>query len=339
MKRVFVGIVSALIIVSCDRHEMGADFQKGGRLYQFATVLADKLPALDPAENQVLAGCRYFSIRVDSFLLEMYLQSGNHLFDWAGLDSAQLYRTVTARLQRMLEKRLLLAAARTAPINYSTAELDTAVERLVRQNGGSHLFHQRLERDGLTFEQVKSRLAEEIVLHKFERSLAEEMVPVTDQEVEELYQQEKTATFHYIFISQRSGSETERVQKLTELNAKIKAFVDFSKLARRYSEDAETRHKGGLYERIPRGYLPAALDRIVFTAPIGVVQHTTTGEGDHYLLIVRREKESRPLAQVWSELYEGLVTQKKRKQVQDVKSRLIQEAQINMTLKPEGFNE
>jgi parvulin-like peptidyl-prolyl isomerase len=330
MGRRLVAPVVLFLLISCGRQDSLSGFKKGSRLYQFATVLAGKVPVMDPDKNQTLATCRYFSVKVDSFLIELVNESGKNVFDWAGLDAAQTEKTIKNNVRRMVERKLLLRAARSVNIGITPVELDTAMQRLYRQNGSRKVFQHRLLNDGLTLEQVKQTLTKEMVLHKLFQKIETTELQVDEQEVRDLYNQDKTVTFRHILLVRHGESDSAWALRLKNLNTKIAAFMDFAKLAKQYSDDPHTRKSGGLYESIHRDYLPSALDKVVFSAPIGTVQHIATAEGDHFLLVIRRDKEARPFTQVRPELEANLIRQKKQDRIMNFKERLFQKAQIEI---------
>ena len=290
MRRFQAGGLALLLLIACGDHDGKSGLAKQSPLYRFATGLAGKVPSLDPQRNQTLATCRYFTVRVDSFLLEAHNELGKGLFSWAGMDTARLEQAVSAQLDKVVERKLLLRHARLLPVKVAKAELDTALQRLVRQNGGKQTFRRRLAQDGLTVRQLKLRLAQDLVLKKQAEQVKNQPVPIEENELLALYEQERIATFRHILVINRAISDSSRKSQLEELEYQIKSFVDFAKLARKYSDDSQSGKNGGLYQNVPRGHLPPLLDEIVFTAPLGVVQHVHDEKADHFVLVISREK-------------------------------------------------
>lgn len=323
-----------LLLFACGDHDGKSGLAKQSPLYRFATGLAGKMPSLDPQRNQALATCRFFTIRVDSFLLEAHNELGKGLFSWAGMDTARLEQAVSAQLDRVVERKLLLRHARLLPVKVAKAELDTALQRLVRQNGGKQAFRRRLAQDGLTVRQLRLRLAQDLVLKKQAEQIKNQPVQIEEQELRALYEQERMATFRHILVINRAESDSSRKSQLEELEYQIKSFVDFAKLARKFSDDSQSGKNGGLYQNVPRGHLPPLLDEIVFTAPLGVVQHVWDEKADHFVLVISREKEMRPFDQVRAELEQQLTEQKKEKRSREFIHLLKQEAQLQMFWRP-----
>ncbi len=331
MRRFQAGGLALLLLIACGDHDGKSGLAKQSPLYRFATGLAGKVPSLDPQRNQTLATCRYFTVRVDSFLLEAHNELGKGLFSWAGMDTARLEQAVSAQLDKVVERKLLLRHARLLPVKVAKAELDTALQRLVRQNGGKQTFRRRLAQDGLTVRQLKLRLAQDLVLKKQAEQVKNQPVPIEENELLALYEQERIATFRHILVINRAISDSSRKSQLEELEYQIKSFVDFAKLARKYSDDSQSGKNGGLYQNVPRGHLPPLLDEIVFTAPLGVVQHVHDEKADHFVLVISREKETRPYEQVRGELEQQWVGGKKQKQYKEFLDSLRQDAQLRLT--------
>jgi foldase protein PrsA len=331
MKRQSIGILLLAVILQCHRPADPQGLYKGSRLYQFATELSKKLPALDPEKNSILAQCRYFSVPLDSFLLEMVKESGENVYDWAALDSMQIKSTVRAHLKRLIERRLLLITAQSAGVCATPAERDTAVQRLYRQNGGEQLYRKRLQTDGLTHEQVERRLIEELTLRRFLGAITDQPVQVSEAELRELYDRDLSADFRHILIHRRTADSLQ-ARKLDELNTRIKEGKDFAELAKQYSDDPHTSAGGGLYENVTPDRLPAVLAESVFSATIGQVCHLSTNQADHYILVLLRYKERRSFASVRAELYEKCVREKKQQRIDLLKDSLWRQALITMML-------
>ncbi|HPN34939.1 MAG TPA: peptidylprolyl isomerase [bacterium] len=330
MRRLLAGGLTLFLLSACGDRDGKSGLAKQSPLYRFATGLAVKMPSLDPQRNQPLATCRFFTVRVDSFILEAHNELGRGLFSWAGMDSARLLQTVTAQLDKVVERKLLLRHAQLLQIKVAKAELDTILLRLVRQNGGKQAFRRRLAQDGLTVHQLKLRLAQDLVLKKQAEQIKNQPVQIEEQALRALYEQERMAAFRHILVINRAESDSSRKRQLEELEYQIKLFVDFAKLARKYSDDSQSGKNGGLYQNVPRGHLPPLLDEVVFTAPLGVVQHVWDEKADHFVLVIHREKETRPFDQVRGELERQWAEGKKQKQYREFLDSLKRDAQIHL---------
>jgi len=179
--------------------------------------------------------------------------------------------------------------------------------------------------------QLRLRLAQDLVLKKQAEQIKNQPVQIEEQELRALYEQERMATFRHILVINRAESDSSRKGQLEELEYQIKSFVDFAKLARKFSDDSQSGKNGGLYQNVPRGHLPPLLDEIVFTAPLGVVQHVWDEKADHFVLVISREKEMRPFDQVRAELERQRVGEKRQKQYKEFLDALKRDAHIQMT--------
>ena len=204
MRELIAGWLTLLLLFACGDRVNKSVLAKQSPLYRFATELAGKIPSLDPQRNQTLATCRFFTVRVDSFLLEAHNELGKGLFSWAGMDTARLRQTVSAQLSKVVERKLLLRHARLLPVKVTKAELDTALQRLVRQNGGKQAFRRRLAQDGLTVRQLQLRLAQDLVLKKQAEQVKNQPVQIEERELRALYEQERTATFRHLLVINRA---------------------------------------------------------------------------------------------------------------------------------------
>jgi parvulin-like peptidyl-prolyl isomerase len=331
MKKTLVGILLMTCILSCGRPTVTSSLVKGSPLYQFATDLAAKWPIFNPEKNSTLAECKYFTIRVDSFLIEMHAVAGKSMFEMPTWPVEQLRQTVSINVERMAERRLLGLAARRQGVHVPAAEIDSAMQRLYRQNGGEKGFMEKLKKDDLSVELIRKSIDEEMTMRRFLKEMASQDPVVTEEEIQALYQQEKTATFQHILLVHAGVADSVYNVRQKKLMNGIAAGRDFSSLAKEFSDDPHSRTNGGLYQEIPRGYWPKKLDDLIFSAPLQQVQETTTDQGKHVIKVLSRDKEKRPLDQVRLALQEQVRQSKRKSQRQDYLQQLKNEAQLRPT--------
>jgi len=111
----------------------------------------------------------------------------------------------------------------------------------------------------------------------------------------------------------------------------IAGGAELGGLARALSDDPHSRRNGGLYQDIPHGYWPPKLDELIFSAPLLHVQEITTDQGTHFIKVLGRDKEKRPLELVRSSLAEEVRQLKRKNQRQEYVQRLKSEAQLRPT--------
>ena len=88
---------------------------------------------------------------------------------------------------------------------------------------------------------------------------------------------------------------TRKLEKAREVLARVQAGGDFSELAREFSEDARSSHRGGLYEDVGRGVLWPEIEDRVFSMKEGEVAGglIETQLGYHILKLIKRPSESK----------------------------------------------
>lgn len=331
MKKSYITLLVLILALACGRSGRQSALVKGSPLYQFATELADKWPIFNPDKNSALAECKYFTIRVDSFLIEMHAVAGKSMFDMKALPVEQIRQTVSVNVERMAERRLLRLAAHRQGIFVPVVDVDSAMQRLFRQNGGARVFMDKLQNDGLNEELIRNSIDEDMTIRRLLNTLSAQDPVVTEEEVQALYQQEKTVTFQHILLVNSGVPDSvfqARQQKLVDA---IAGGEEFGGLARAFSDDPHSRRKGGLYQDIPHGYWPQKLDDLIFSAPLLQVQEITTDQGKHFIKVLGRDKEKRPLEQVRSGLEDEVRQLKRKNQRQEYVQRLKSEAQLRPT--------
>lgn len=195
-----------------------------------------------------------------------------------------------ALLETLIERALLLQAARAANITVTTEEVDRRVlalsseypagtfDEALNSSGTSRAAHTRSTREQLTIEKL---LAQEVLSRV---AVSEEQIRrYYDEHAEDFTEPEQV---HAQQIVVKGLDEAKRVQQQLWQGKK------FPDLARRYSLSPDAR-VGGDLGFFPRGTMPPAFDEVVFKLNVGGTSEVVSTEYGFHLFRVVEKKPAR----------------------------------------------
>jgi len=181
-------------------------------------------------------------------------------------------------LERLILKKLQLAAAARAGIKVGEEILAQAVNNIARKNG-MHIseFRQALEESGISFRKFRENLREQIIIQRFRDQEIKRRIRISDQEVEAFLARQGDAmdersTYHllHILISTPEAASPEQLNaaraKAQRLAAELRKGADFRSLALAESDGRQALEGGDL------GWLPANQLPTIFTDTVKQMQ-------------------------------------------------------------------
>lgn len=214
---------------------------------------------------------------------------------------SQLYRSV---LDRLVDEELEQRAAQQSKLSVTTKEVDEAMARVAAQN--------KITVEALVAEASKTGMNEAGYREELRRQLLEAKlinvrlqgrIRVVDEDLRDAYRklvmeerQRLGLTPAWIVINVgRSGSEQRERRALAERIAEAARHDDFAELARRYSEDPETRANGGALAPVHVNELSPALARIAMGLETGQ-SSAVVRIGDRYVIfkVLKRDESELP---------------------------------------------
>lgn len=185
----------------------------------------------------------------------------------------------------LIESKILLTEAKNEGLNVSDKEVTNALENLVKHSGlGSmEAFKKALNSRGLTFNDVKKKLREQLLVAKLVARNVKSKIHITDIDVEKACKERQSKPVrevYYIFTKNKGKAD-----KLMEL---LNSGVPFEKVAKEYSEDRATAENGGYIGKVAKGSLIKPLDIAVWsTKPKSY--RLVQGKSGYYIVYVKRE--------------------------------------------------
>ncbi|MFT3761853.1 MAG: peptidylprolyl isomerase [Pseudoxanthomonas sp.] len=196
-------------------------------------------------------------------------------------------------MERLVLMKLQVARANDTGIRVGDDELNNAVASVAQQNGLSvDGLRQRLAADGMSFDDFRSSIRDEITVQRLRQSFAQSRIQVSEAEVDAaLAQQGGNGTqYHlaHILVGLPDGANAEQIatgqKKIDGIKALIdKGEMDFSAAAVRYSDSPNALEGGDLGWR-SQDEIPTAFVSTLKGAAAGQVIGPVRGPSGFQLL-------------------------------------------------------
>jgi peptidyl-prolyl cis-trans isomerase SurA len=174
------------------------------------------------------------------------------------LKKSEAVRNDRLVLEDMIDRKLQMAAAKRAGVDVSDKELSDAVADIMKRNNMDTLqFGLALAKEGLTLEQYRAELREQITLSRLFNKYVRSTVNVDEAEARAFYQNNpKTYSLpeeirvRQIFLALPDKATPEQAaaikEKAQSVYARMQKGEDFIKLVREVSQGATSSHDGDL---------------------------------------------------------------------------------------------
>ena len=316
MKKTLILCFILLIgIYGCGKKGNDAGLTKDSPAFLLAQDLASVLPALDPVKTVSLVVSKNFTVTTVDVVQFLQTSLGNRINELKGLDAVQLKDVVERSAVQMAERKLLMNAAMDSKTVVSPEELDAALNYQYSRAGGQEAFQQALSENGLDEEDFKENIRIDLVIQNYLNNLLAQEITVTDEEMQAVYEQDKTASVrHILFLTEgkEASEKAEILKRMEALLVRARSGEDFAGLAKEFTEDPGSKESGGLYENFGRGYMVKEFEDAAFSIQVGEISDVVETEyGYHIINVLSREKESRPFDEVRPEIEEKIKQDRK----------------------------
>lgn len=317
MKRfTIITLLLLVTIFSCTKKEPSIVPQKDTPLYELAQKTAEKLPYLNPDENNILVSTKYFDIRTGDLFSYLKTNYGNRVNQIPNLEAERIKDIITRNAQAQAERKMLYREAQKEQIEISEADIDTLLQAQYQRAGSQEKFLSWLEQNGIDLNSIKADMRKGLTINRYLDQILSEEIQVSEEEIMAEYNQDKTATVRHILLKTQGMNDSakqETYQKAEDILAKAKAGEDFAELAKKYSEDPGSKESGGLYNDFGRGQMVQSFEDASFNTPIGELSDIVeTTYGYHIIKVEDRKKEERPLEEVHDDIQNRLQSEKQQ---------------------------
>lgn len=248
-------------------------------------------------------------------------------------------------LERLIEEKLFEIEARRQGIEISDGEVDAAVETHVAKFDITvKEFEDMLKEEGMSMEQFREKIRNELKKIKFVKSFIRGDVEVSEEEMINFYRRhpdefrgEETVHIARIFLPFSLEADEVEIQKVMDLAndiiSKVKAGQSFADLARQYSNASNAAEGGDLDWVSTEGLMPAYKTAIDNLQPGNVSDIIELENGCHIIyLYERKSAEMISYEAVKEQIYQVVYSQKIAEEIDRIITKLKQEIPIERKL-------
>ena len=176
-------------------------------------------------------------------------------------------------LERMIVDRAQLQLARETGVRVDDGTVNAAIGRVAESNGLTvPALRQRLEADGISYNQFRDDIRQDIILNRLREREVDSRVQVSDTEVDNFIAEQagvaadaQEVNLAQILLRVPENSDSARIdetrKRAEEIFAQVKSGADFARLAASYSNSSEALQGGDLgwrnVDRLPALFVDA----------------------------------------------------------------------------------
>lgn len=207
-------------------------------------------------------------------------------------------------LDLLIDEKVQVNQAKVLGMDISDAEVDGTIEGIAAQNQMTvKQMQARMKSDGMDFTRYRNSLREQLLLQRVREREVTARIKITDEELDDIIKKdsgksiEVSLNLAHILIrvpEQASPAEVAQAQaKAQDIQRRAASGVNFTDLARQYSEDAGTAKTGGVFGARPVSRLPELFVNAVEGLKVGQVSPVVrSGAGFHIIKLIERENAS-----------------------------------------------
>ena len=263
----------------------------------------------------------------------------------SALDDATRSQIRRAALEHLVEKRLMDQKIRELNIKVGDEEIRQAIDDVKKQNNraSQDVLVSALASQGLTFEQYRSQLKEQIEKLKLVSMEVRAKIQVGESEMREYYEsnrakysEDETFRARHIFFRTSEKKPADEIKRTMStalmVLADAKSGKDFAELATSYSEDPAARKDGGALGSFKKGDMMPELEAAILAMKPGEVSELVyTASGFHIIKLEERTSgKVKPFENVKAEIEDALYRKKSEERFNQWAKDLRAKASIEM---------
>ena len=259
-------------------------------------------------------------------------------------------------LDQMIDQKLLLQEAKRRSFKVSKREIENGIETVkerFKKNGEKPLspteaeaeFNAELRRQNYTMSQFKDKIQDDLMINKLiELEIISKTPKVSEQELKDYYDKnkdkldepEKVSVRHILIRVEKNVSIKEKSQalnKIKEVQKKLKSGEDFAKIAEEYSEDTGSAKDGGDLGFIIKGMMVKNFEDVSFKTQVGEISDIFETEFGYHIIKIdaKKAKQKRTFEQVKEDLEKYLRSEKNQEQYEKYIKSLREKANISIS--------
>jgi peptidyl-prolyl cis-trans isomerase SurA len=224
---------------------------------------------------------RIIAVVGNEIILKSELQEGIDFMKLMHQSSTADSELIDYVLDELIKNRLLLEEAKKETVDVSRTEIEDEVEKnilqLKQRFESEEQFQEALKNEGMTEHVLRERYRNDIKNRLISQKLLTKKgltnINITPTEIQRFYNTYKdsiarrpsqVALAHILLLIQPSPSSEEQAQKkITEIYDIILRGGDFEEVAKSFSEDKNTRQKGGYLGSVTSEFLQPEIQNVV----------------------------------------------------------------------------
>jgi peptidyl-prolyl cis-trans isomerase SurA len=199
-------------------------------------------------------------------------------------------------LDRLVLTKLQIQRAKQSGIRVDDRELNGVIQNVARQNNLTlEQFRQSVLDEGMSFEQVREQIRDEVMIQRLRQREVDSRVLVTDQDIDLFLAQQgagQNTEFHiaHILVAVPDGASpeqrAEKRKRAEGILAQLKGGADFAQMAVSYSDGQQALQGGDLDWRGAQDLPKAFIDAVTQLQPGQVSGLIETTSGYHILKLL-----------------------------------------------------
>jgi len=244
-------------------------------------------------------------------------------------------------LNNLIDKKLELQEAHIKGLDLNKAEIDNAIADIKKKyNLTDEALLHSLEAEGMTYEEYRTRLGEQITVSKLVNIEVKSDIVISDREIAEYYEanKDKLGSIEKLRIRQIFFAMPEDQSKKSLVEARAQEIIsrldkgeDFSKLAAEFSEDA-SRNFGGDLGYISKGSALKEVENVAHSLKIGEVSKPFWSSAGLHIIKLEDRIEGEGFDKVKDKIKEALFEKAFESKLLEWKSGLKEKAYIEIKL-------
>lgn len=221
-------------------------------------------------------------------------------------------------LEQLVERQLILHSFDTEGYKLPDGVVDELVQERIRNQFGDRVtLIKTLQARGMTFEQFREQIRDQYITSALRNQNVQREIIISPEKVLDYYRShladyrvEDQVKLRMIVVNKASPDDTNAVNFIREIQAKLKGGAAFADMARIYSQGSQ-QHQGGEWGWVERSVLRKELADAAFALAPGQISDVIDTPDALYLMLVedKRPAHAKPLADVRSDVEKTLRVQ------------------------------
>jgi peptidyl-prolyl cis-trans isomerase SurA len=291
----------------------------------YATVLLDRVVAL--VNKEVITWSELYKT--------MEYEASDQVKSMNDKERLKIFKdSEAAFLEKLIDMRLQVQEAKQLGLEVTPGEVEEAIESIKKKYSMTdNALEESLKKEGLTFEEYKKRLADQILISKYVNQQIRNKIIVSEEEVEKymdsnkenLQDSEAFKLRQIFFMRPKDDTDKKAIEeKASLIIQRLKSGEDFSSLAEEYSEDPSSK-LGGDLGFIKKNYMAKEFIDELNTMKVGDFSNPFwTEKGLHIIKLdekISAKNRDEVREEVRKQLTEEIVLEKYKSWIKDLREK------------------